>query len=93
MEKTLYSATELSKRWGVSISHVATLESNGLLTRTKVGRATYPVDQVRKLEEYKKTSPTLDNIRHLKEENRKLKFENENYKEIIKGYQKILGGF
>lgn len=49
-DRSLISKQELAKRWGVSEGHITKLEGDGVLHRTDIGRCTFSMREVARLE-------------------------------------------
>lgn len=92
MEKTLFSRGELAERWGCSPRYVEELEKNGILKRVNLSKVLYPIGQIRDIEESKKPSPTLEMVRELKSNNKKLLSENICLKKSLAELSKIVYG-
>lgn len=92
MEKTLFSRGELAERWGCSSRYVEELERNGILKRVNLSKVLYPIGQIRDIEESEKPSPTLEMVRELKSNNKKLLSENICLKKSLAELSKIIYG-
>ena len=92
MEKTLFSRGELAERWGCSSRYVEELERNGILKRVNLSKVLYPIGQIRDIEESEKPSPTLEMVRELKSDNKKLLSENICLKKSLAELSKIVYG-
>ncbi len=92
MEKTLFSRGELAERWGCSSRYVEELEKSGILKRVNLSKVLYPIGQIRDIEESEKPSPTLEMVRELKSNNKKLLSENIYLKKSLAELSKIVYG-
>lgn len=92
MEKTLFSRGELAERWGCSSRYVEELEKSGILKRVNLSKVLYPIGQIRDIEESEKPSPTLEMVRELKSNNKKLLSENICLKKSLAELSKIVYG-
>lgn len=92
MEKTLFSKKELAERWGCSSGYVEELEKNGILKRVNLSKVLFPIGQIRDIEESEKPSPTLEMVRELKSNNKKLLSENICLKKSLAELSKIVYG-
>lgn len=81
--QTVISKSDLAKRWGVNVEHISTLEAKGILTRTEIGRCTYPMEQVNYVEK-------SGRIVALEEENFVLRQENNNLKDDIRRLKSVI---
>lgn len=90
MEQTLFSRDDLTKRWSCSKRYIEDLEKNGVITRVGLSKVLYPLSQIREIERSEEPSPTLDTVRSLKEENSRLKKQNEYFKKSIAELSKAL---
>lgn len=92
MEKTVIPIKELAQRWSCTESYIYKLEGQGVLTRTKLSKVCYPIRQVRKLELSEEEAPTLNKVRELTEENKKLMKENEFLRKSVANLSKVVYG-
>lgn len=92
MEKTLFNKKELAERWGCSSRYVEELEKSGILKRVNLSKVLYPIGQIRDIEESEKPSPTLEMVRELKNNNKKLLSENICLKKSLAELSKIVYG-
>lgn len=83
MEQTVISKSDLAKRWGVHVEHISSLEARGILTRTEIGRCTYPMEQVLQVE---RSGKAID----LEEENFRLRMQNESLKDNIRRLKSVI---
>ena len=65
MEKTVIPIKELAERWSCTESYIYKLEGQGVLTRTKLSKACYPLGQVIKIKLSEEEAPTLIKVREL----------------------------
>lgn len=90
MEQTLFSKKDLAKRWSCAESYITKLDSQGVLTRTKLSKVCYPISQIREIEMSDEPSPTLSDVRRLKMENKKLINENKHLRKSLSELSKAL---
>jgi hypothetical protein len=82
--KTVISKKDLAKRWSVTEEHISTLEAKGILTRTEIGRCTYPMEQVNSVEKSGRTVALEEELFVLRQENNNLKDDVRRLKSVIK---------
>lgn len=92
VEKTVVPLKELAKRWSCTEAYIYKLESQGILTRTKLSKVCYPISQIREIEGSDEPSPTLKEVRDLREKNKKLNSENERLKKSLYELSQVLYG-
>lgn len=91
-EKTVIPIKELAERWSCTESYIYKLESQGVLTRTKLSKVCYPIRQVRNIELSEEEAPTLVKVRELTDENKKLVKENEFLRKSVANLSKVIYG-
>ena len=91
-EKTVIPIKELAERWSCTESYIYKLESQGVLTRTKLSKVCYPIGQVKKIELSEEEEPTLVKVRELTDENKKLVKENEFLRKSVANLSKVVYG-
>ncbi|MDD6906572.1 MAG: hypothetical protein PUI98_07035 [Finegoldia magna] len=82
--QTVISKKDLAKRWSVREEHISTLEAKGILTRTEIGRCTYPMEQVNSVEKSGRTVALEEEVFMLRQENINLKDNIRRLKSVIK---------
>lgn len=82
--QTVISKKDLAKRWSVTEEHISTLEAKGILTRTEIGRCTYPMEQVNSVEKSGRTVALEEELFVLRQENNNLKDDVRRLKSVIK---------
>ena len=82
--QTVISKKDLAKRWSVTEEHISTLEARGILTRTKIGRCTYPIEEVNFVEKSGRTVALEEEVFMLRQENNNLKDNIRRLKSVIK---------
>lgn len=82
--QTVISKKDLAKRWSVTEEHISTLEARGILTRTEIGRCTYPIEEVNFVEKSGKTVALEEEVFMLRQENNNLKDNIRRLKSVIK---------
>lgn len=82
-EKTVLPIKELAERWSCTEAYIYKLESQGVLTRTKLSKVCFPIKQIREIEMSDEPSPTLRDVRELRLENAKLKKQNEHFRNSL----------
>ena len=92
MEKTLLSAKDLAERWGCSEGYINNLEQDGVIARVDLSKRLFPVKQIREIEKSEEPNPTLERVRELTDENRKLIRENESLKKSLAEMAKVIYG-
>lgn len=92
MEKTLLSAKDLAERWGCSTQYIDILEQDGVIARVNLSKKLYPLGQIREIEKSEEPNPTLERVRELTDENRKLVRENESLKKSLAEMAKVIYG-
>ena len=92
MEKTLLSAKDLAKRWGCSAQYINNLENDGVIARVDLSKRLFPVRQIMEIEKSEEPNPTLQRVRELSDENRKLIRENESLKKSLAEMAKVIYG-
>lgn len=90
MEQTLFTRDDLTERRSCSRRYIEELEKNGVITRVGLSKVLYPLSQIREVELSEEPSPTLAAVRSLKEENSRLKKQNEYFKKSIAELSKAL---
>lgn len=90
MEKTIISIKELAERRSCSEGYIYKLEQNGLLTRTKLSKVCFPISQIKEIEMSEEPSPTLQDVKRLREENRKLNRENKSLRKSLYEASQVL---
>ena len=92
MEKTLLSAKDLAARWGCSEGYITNLENDGVITRVDLSKKLFPLGQIREIEKSEEPNPTLERVRKLTDENKKLIRENESLKKSLAEMAKVIYG-
>lgn len=92
MEKTLLSAKDLAERWGCSEGYITNLENDGVIARVDLSKRLFPVRQIMEIEKSEEPNPTLQRVRELSDENRKLIRENESLKKSLAEMTKVIYG-
>lgn len=92
MEKTVIPIKELAKRWSCTEGYIYKLESQGLITRTKLSKVCFPIKQVREIELSEEESPTLKTVRELRDMNKKLDEENKYLKKSLFELSRVVYG-
>lgn len=92
MEKTLLSAKDLAERWGCSEGYITNLENDGVITRVDLSKRLFPIRQIMEIEKSEEPNPTLEKVRKLADENRKLLRENESLKKSLAEMAKVIYG-
>lgn len=82
--QTVISKKDLAKRWSVTEEHISTLEARGILTRTEIGRCTYPIEEVNFVEKSGRTVALEEEVFMLRQENNNLKDNIRRLKSVIK---------
>ena len=82
--QTVISKKDLAKRWSVTEEHISTLEARGILTRTEIGRCTYPIEEVNFVEKSGKTVALEEEVFMSRQENNNLKDHIRRLKSVIK---------
>lgn len=82
--QTVISKKDLAKRWNVTEEHISSLEARGILTRTEIGRCTYPMEQVNFVEKSGRTVALEEELFVLRQENNNLKDNIRRLKSVIK---------
>lgn len=90
MERTLLNKNELAERWGCSPGYIQKLEENGVIKRVGLSKVLYPISNIREIEQSEEPSPTLETVKKLRLENRKLSNENKFLKESLAQLSKIV---
>lgn len=92
MEKTLLSAKDLAERWGCSTQYIENLEKDGVIARVDLSKRLFPMRQIMEIEKSEEPNPTLEKVRELRDENRKLLRENESLKKSLAEMAKVIYG-
>lgn len=92
MEKTIIPIKELAERWSCSQEYIYKLERHGVLTRTKLSKVCFPIGQVREIELSEVESPTLKEVRALRNENERLLNENGYLKKSLFELSRVVYG-
>lgn len=92
MEKTLLSAKDLAERWGCSEGYITNLENDGVISRVNLSKKLFPLGQIREIEKSKEPNPTLEKVRKLTDENKKLIRENDSLKKSLAEMAKVIYG-
>lgn len=92
MEQTLFDQKDLAKRWSCSPNYITKLEEQGILTRVNLSKRMYPINQIREIEMSEVPSPTLSEVKRLRDENRKLIKQNAHLKNSITELTKAIYG-
>ena len=92
MEKTLLSAKDLAERWGCSTQYIENLEKDGVIARVDLSKRLFPVRQIMEIEKSEEPNPTLERVKELSDENRKLIRENESLKKSLAEMAKVIYG-
>lgn len=90
IERTLIPLKDLAERWSCTEGYIYKLEGQGILTRAKLSKVCFPIGQIREIEMSNEPSPTLAIVRDLKQENEKLKRQNEYFKNSLAELSKAL---